>query len=75
MKLNAIVHRGSKMKADLVEKLRKEQRFYLLRKEDILEQVEKKRIEIIDMEYRLATLKKDLALSEEMLKLMRENGL
>ncbi len=62
------------MKADLVEKLRKEQRFYLLRKEDILEQVEKKRIEIIDMEYRLATLKKDLALSEEMLKLMRENG-
>ncbi len=62
------------MKADLIQKLRKERRFYLLRKEDILDEVETKKIEIIDMEYRLENIKKDLARSEEMLELMRENG-
>lgn len=57
-----------------MEKLRKERRFYLLRKEVILDEVEKKKIEVIDMEYRLETIKKDLARSEELLDLMRENG-
>lgn len=57
-----------------MEKLRKERRFYLLRKEDILEEAERKRIEVVDMEYRLATIKKDLARSEEILEMLRENG-
>lgn len=62
------------MRTDLLEKLRKERKFYLLRKEDILEQVETKRIEVINMEYRLDTYRKDLLRSEKMLEVLRENG-
>lgn len=62
------------MNTELVRKLRSEKRFYLLRKENLNEQIERKKIEVLDMEYQLETLKKDLARSKVILDMLRENG-
>lgn len=62
------------MDADLVKKLRSERKFYLLRSENLLEQIEKKKLEVLDMEYRLEALNKDMARSEVLLDLLRDNG-
>lgn len=62
------------MNNDLVLKMKDECRFFLLRKENLMEDVERKKIEVLDLEYRLETLKKDLARSDSILEVLSENG-
>ncbi len=62
------------MNHDLLKKMKDESKFFLLRKENLLEQVERKKIEVLDMEYRLETLKKDLARTDSILEVLSENG-
>lgn len=59
---------------ELLKKLEKEQKLFRLRGEHIQEQVEEKRIKVLEMEIRLIEMKRDLARSQELLNLMRENG-
>lgn len=68
-------NRGKKgMKDTLLKKLQSEKRFFLLRKENILDQIETKKIEVLEMEYKLETLQKDLARSEAIIDLLKDNG-
>ncbi len=62
------------MNPDIVDKIRSERKFFLLRKEALMEQVESKKMEVLEMEYKLETLRKDLARSDSILDLLRENG-
>jgi hypothetical protein len=58
----------------LLDKLEKEREFFLVRGEKLQENIEEKRIKVIDMEMHLKELRKDLALSHNLLDLLRENA-
>lgn len=61
------------MMENLLRKLQSERRFYMLRKENLMDQLETRKIEVLDMEYRLNTLRKDLRRSEVIIDLLKEN--
>ena len=59
---------------ELLRKLEKEKKLFQIRGENIQEQVEEKRLKVLDMEMRLKEMKSDLLRSQEILTLLRENG-
>lgn len=62
------------MRDELLRKLEKEKEYFLVRGEQIQEEIEEKRITAIEMEMRLKELRKDLARSHSLLDLLREDG-
>lgn len=57
----------------LLRKLQNEREYFLIRGERLQEEIEEKRISILDMEMRLTELRKDLARSNNLLDLLRDN--
>ena len=60
---------------ELMKKLQREKKFYQLKQENMREDLETKKLNVLEMDYHLAVMKKDLARSEALLDMLRDNGL
>lgn len=61
------------MTGGLLRKLEKEKEYFLIRGELIQEEIEEKRVKVMDMEMHLRELKRDLARSRSIIDLLRDN--
>lgn len=61
------------MDGDISEKIRQGLKFYRLKQESVREELERKRLAVLEMEYRLEVLRKDLSKSGKVLDIMREH--
>lgn len=63
------------MNEQLMEKMAREKKFFLLRKETLMDQLEKQRIKVLNMEFQLEILKKDLKRTDDILEVLSYNGI
>lgn len=64
---------GYLLTGGLLRKLEKEKEYFLIRGELIQEEIEEKRVKVMDMEMHLRELKRDLARSRSIIDLLRDN--